>query len=90
LQADPHYLWFTVIVSLLLMVIFYKFTNKLGTSKPTTTGENEIILQRGTKFRITKAEYTNGKWYIDMEVLEQSPKEIKEMVTTSMGFYCKY
>ena len=32
LQADPHYLWFTVIVSLLLMVIFYKFTNKLGTS----------------------------------------------------------
>lgn len=61
-----------------------------GTSKPTTTGENEIILQRGTKFRITKAEYTNGKWYIDMEVLEQSPKEIKEMVTTSMGFYCKY
>ena len=33
-----------------------------GTSKPTTTGENEIILQRGTKFRITKAEYTNGKF----------------------------
>lgn len=32
LQADPHYLWFTVIVTLLLMVIFYKFTNKLGTS----------------------------------------------------------
>lgn len=61
-----------------------------GTSKPTTTGENEIILQRGTKFRITKAEYTNGKWYIDMEVLEQSPKVIKEMVSTSMGFYCKY
>ena len=61
-----------------------------GTSKPTTTGENEIILQRGTKFRITKAEYTNGKWYIDMEVLEQSPKVIKEMVSTPMGFYCKY
>ena len=32
LQADPHYLWFTVIVTLLLMIIFYKFTNKLGTS----------------------------------------------------------
>ena len=29
---DRHYLWFTVIVSLLLMIIFYKFTNKLGTS----------------------------------------------------------
>ena len=32
LKADPHYLWFTMIVSLLLMIIFYKFTNKLGTS----------------------------------------------------------
>ncbi|MDC2345557.1 sensor histidine kinase [Bacteroides ovatus] len=32
LQADPHYLWFTVIVTLLLMIIFYKFTNKLETS----------------------------------------------------------
>ena len=32
LQADPHYLWFTIIVTLLLMIIFYKFTNKLGTS----------------------------------------------------------
>lgn len=32
LKADPHYLWFTAIVSLLLIIIFYKFTNKLGTS----------------------------------------------------------
>lgn len=32
LQADPHYLWFTAIVTLLLIIIFYKFTNKLGTS----------------------------------------------------------
>lgn len=32
LKADPHYIWFTVIVTLLLVVIFYKFTNKLGTS----------------------------------------------------------
>lgn len=32
LQADSHYLWFTVIVTLLLIIIFYKFTNKLGTS----------------------------------------------------------
>ena len=61
-----------------------------GTSKPVTTGENEIILQRGTKFRITKAEYTNGKWYIDLEVLEQAPRTIKGMVSTSSGFYCDY
>ena len=32
LKADSHYLWFTAIVTLLLVVIFYKFTNKLGTS----------------------------------------------------------
>lgn len=31
-KADPHYIWFTVIVTLLLMIIFYKFTNKLGAS----------------------------------------------------------
>ena len=30
-QTRTH-LWFTVIVTLLLMIIFYKFTNKLGTS----------------------------------------------------------
>ena len=61
-----------------------------GVSKPLITGENEIILQRGTKFRITKAEYTNGKWYIDVEILAQKPKAIKQMVTTSSGFYCEF
>ena len=61
-----------------------------GMSKPVVTNENEIILQRGTKFRITKAEYTNGKWYIDLEVLAQNPRTIKQMVTTSEGFYCEF
>lgn len=32
LATDPHYIWFTVIVSLLLIFIFYKFTAKLGTA----------------------------------------------------------
>lgn len=32
LKADSHYLWFTAIVTLLLMGIFYKFTSKLGTA----------------------------------------------------------
>ena len=32
LKADPHYLWFTVIVTLLLVGILYEFTHKLGTS----------------------------------------------------------
>lgn len=32
LKADPHYIWFTLLVTLLLIMIFYKFTKKLGTS----------------------------------------------------------
>lgn len=32
LAADPHYLWFTLIITLLLIFIFYKFTSKLGTA----------------------------------------------------------
>ena len=32
LAADQHYIWFTLIVSLLLIFIFYKFTSKLGTA----------------------------------------------------------
>lgn len=32
LAADPHYIWFTAIITLLLISIFYKFTSKLGTS----------------------------------------------------------
>jgi len=31
--------------------------------------EAEILLQRGTKFRITKAELLNGHWYVDIEVI---------------------
>lgn len=32
LAADPRYLWFTAIVSLILIFIFYKLTSKLGTA----------------------------------------------------------
>lgn len=32
LKADSHFIWFTLIVTLLLIVVFYKFTQKLGTS----------------------------------------------------------
>jgi hypothetical protein len=34
-------------------------------------GEAEIILQQSTKFRIIKAEYSNGKYYVDLEVIGQ-------------------
>lgn len=29
-EADRHYLWFSIIISLLLIFIFYKFTSRLG------------------------------------------------------------
>lgn len=61
-----------------------------GSSKPTSTQENEIILQRGTKFRITKAEYKSGQWYIDCEVLSQYPRPIESFELGSGGFYCKF
>lgn len=63
-----------------------------GVSKPVSTGENEIILQRGTKFRIIKAEWNakQQKWYIDLEVLSQHPRMIQEMVMTSEGYYCRF
>lgn len=36
--------------------------------------ESEIILQQGTKFRVTKVEKTPGMIYIDLEVIEQNPQ----------------
>lgn len=46
-----------------------------GISKQSSFGyESEILIQRGTKFRVTKVEKgENGTWYIDLDVIEQSP-----------------
>lgn len=45
-----------------------------GFAKQTSFGtESEILIQRGTKFRITKVEKSGGKWYIDVEIIEQNP-----------------
>lgn len=47
-----------------------------GLSKQNSYGnEAEIILQQGTKFRITKIERSNGKLYFDLEVIEQNPQQ---------------
>lgn len=32
LKADFHYLWFTLVISLILLFVFYKYTQKLGAS----------------------------------------------------------
>ena len=43
-----------------------------GISKQSSFGhESEIILQRGTTFRVIKVEKSGGTWYIDVEVINQ-------------------
>ena len=45
-----------------------------GTAKQTNFGsESEILLQRGTTFRVTKVEKAGGRWYVDVEVISQNP-----------------
>ena len=58
-----------------------------GKTKPTELNENEIILQRGTKFRCTKIEKKDGVFYVNLEVIEQNPLPIKDVVKTSEGYY---
>lgn len=35
--------------------------------------ESEILIQRGTKFKIIKIEKSGGTWYIDVDIIEQHP-----------------
>lgn len=42
-----------------------------GHTKTPLRHEVEVILQRSTKLRVIKAEYSNGKWFIDLEVVGQ-------------------
>lgn len=43
-----------------------------GIAKQSAFGsESEIILQRGTTFRVTKVEKSGNTWYIDVEVINQ-------------------
>lgn len=45
-----------------------------GSLTQNTVGhENEFLFQRGTKFKVTKVEKSHGKWYIDLDVIEQEP-----------------
>lgn len=45
-----------------------------GISKQSSFGyESEILIQRGTKFKITKIEKSGGTWYIDVDIIEQKP-----------------
>lgn len=42
------------------------------TKQSSVGGEAEILLQRGTKFRVIKVKKTGSRWYIDMEIIEQN------------------
>ena len=44
-----------------------------GKSGQTVFGESEALLQRGTKLKVTKVEKKGSQWYIDVDVIEQSP-----------------
>ena len=56
---------------------------------PSNNNENEIILQRGAKMRITKVEYDGRKYYIDVEVIGFNIRDF-DMVSTSDGYYCRF
>lgn len=59
LRADSGFIWFTIIISLILMSIFYRFTHKLGTS---ITQLQQFAL---------KADRNEP---IDLDILESFPK----------------
>lgn len=45
-----------------------------GINKQSSFGyESEILIQRGTTFRITKIEKSGGIWYIDVDIIGQAP-----------------
>lgn len=45
-----------------------------GINKQSSFGyESEILIQRGTTFRITKVEKSGGIWYIDVDIIGQAP-----------------
>lgn len=50
-----------------------------GKTKTPIRNEVEVILQRGCKFRVTKAEYKNGQWFIDLDLIEQPVKRANEI-----------
>lgn len=58
-------------------------------ANPTSRNENEVILQRGAMLKITKAEYKNGMWYIDVELIGFNVRDYT-MEVNSHGYYCKF
>lgn len=63
--------------------------NGIDKSGPNKNSENEVLLQRGAKMRITKAEYKNGMWYIDVDVIGFDIRDFN-LVKGNGGYYCEF
>ena len=63
-----------------------------GNSKTKDFNENEIVLQRGTKLRITAARYDKKKhyYYIACEVISQNPRPFHIEYTAGQGYKAVY
>lgn len=68
---------------------FGKSWDGVSKANPSNHRENEVILQRGAKLRITKAEYKGGMWYIDVDVLGFNIRDF-DMVDSGSGYYCNF
>ena len=80
LKADPHYIWFTAIVTLLLMVIFYKFTNKLGTS---INQLREFAMRADRNEPIEMAMQSGSQQYLDL-FNQMDDASIEQALATSV------
>lgn len=60
-------------------------------ANPESWSENEVLLQRGAKMRITKAEYdsVSDMWYIDVDVIGFDIRDF-DLIQESSGYYCRY
>lgn len=48
--------------------------------------EHESIFQRGTKMRVTKVEYRNGTYYIDVDVIGHEVRDLKYVPDNYIGY----
>ena len=50
------------------------------------SSEHETLFQRGTKMRVTKVEYRNGTYYIDVDVIGYELKDLKYVPDNYIGY----
>lgn len=50
------------------------------------SSEHETLFQRGTKMRVTKVDYRNGTYYIDVDVIGYELKDLKYVPDNYIGY----